>query len=175
MTATSWSVLLVDEDPQTHVKLTKAFGGITIDGKAVRINSALNTEHARLLLEHDGPYELMIIGTEADSLRNQISLVHWLREEQTDSRTQVVLATNGSEEMVSRQVQRLELEGVSTYERDQFYADLPIAHMSEGLNKQAELIARWRQTDMAKKLFSANCQEECMEETLTNLDGERRA
>ena len=155
-----WSILMVDDDPQTHLQVGESLGAILVDGKPVRVSAALNAEHARQVITNNGPFHMVIIGADVSCARARLELVRWLREGHLDCQTQIIIATDSAEDMARRQISRLGYDGVSVYPKSQLIKALPVAQFVAALRIHQTMAELWPQTALARALFPDDSMEQ---------------
>ena len=91
--ATSWKILLVDDEPAVHEVSRLILADLAFEGRGIQLLSASSASQAREMLARHGEVALILLDVVMETDDAGIALVQHIREQRKDTDTQIVLRT----------------------------------------------------------------------------------
>lgn len=88
-----WKVLLVDDEPAVHEASRLILSGLTFEGRAVELLSAISAAQAREILTRHGDVALVLLDVVMETDDAGLALVRHIREQLGDNDMQIILRT----------------------------------------------------------------------------------
>ncbi len=88
-----WKILIVDDEPEIHVITQLALGGLSLDGRAISVQSAHSAEEARQILAADSDIALVLLDVVMEREHAGLELARWIRRELGNQAIRIVLRT----------------------------------------------------------------------------------
>lgn len=88
-----WKVLLVDDEPAVHEASRLILSGLTFEGRAIALFSAISAAQAREILTRHGDVALVLLDVVMETDDAGLALVRHIRERLGDSDMQIILRT----------------------------------------------------------------------------------
>lgn len=91
--ASEWTVLVVDDEPDIHTVTRLALDGFRIDGCRLRLLEARSGEHARQLLQAEPDCAVVLLDVVMETDDAGLAVARWIRDELKNPLVRIVLRT----------------------------------------------------------------------------------